>query len=329
MKSIISRFIALLLSLSVLFGCGREKKTGLEERPPLPSFQELILASKSWLDTVIIDPLELRRHGIKGKKKMGELFDAYSTIHEFLPSAEQQSIDSRLKAIAEITQKAEYHDMVYINDKQFTEDATSYLRLCYLLERRGFDTALYREEIKKAHSRLNDHMPTRGVNQQMAFHRYYNYFGLEEPFPLDKAYEEGIISGRWTAAAMNRQDVYGLTHEIFAVYRYGDEPDVEFFTEEDKIYLKGVLNDLIIRYMEENDPDLTAELVTSMCLLNLRDEPIVKKAYDYLFSSQNADGSFGNFEDLRDIYEDYVKEGYYLHTTSVVLKALSLLFKKL
>lgn len=329
----------LLLCLFLFWGC--ETKTG--EKPltekqyqdlstnewlnrKLPAFHKATLLSKVWLDTVNINPLQLRRYGIKGKKKLVELFEAYLAIYKFLPGAEKESLDRRLNDIANVPQKLEYHNMAYVNKKQFKEDATSYLRLCYLMESRGFDTSIYQEEIKKIHPRLNEHMPTRGVNQQMSFHRYYNYFNLKEPFPLNKAYEKGIITGQWDAAAMNDKDVYGLTHEIFAVYQYGDKPEADFFSEEDKIYLKGILKNLISRYIESDNPDLTAELLSCMYFLEMQDESIFKAAVDYLLLSRNADGSFGNFERLRLIYGDYVKEGYYLHTTSVALKALSLVF---
>jgi hypothetical protein len=46
------------------------------------------------------------------------------------------------------------------------------------MERLGLDTTLYREEIRKVHSRLNAHMPTRGPHQRRAFHWYYERFGL-------------------------------------------------------------------------------------------------------------------------------------------------------
>lgn len=333
--------ITLITSLFLLFGCAQK-----EEAKPLiqskyeslltdgwldiklPVFNPVILSSKKWLDKLKLEPLELRSYGVKGKKKLVELFDAYLAIYEFLPPDGKKSLKKRLIDILEITQKPEYHNMADVDEQQFREDATSYLRLAYLMEHKGFDTRIYREEIKRILPRLNTHMPSRGVNQHMTFHQYYNYFGLEEPFPLDKAYEKGIIRRRWDPEVMGNKDVYDLTHEIFAVYQYGDKPEADFFLEEDKIYLREVLKNLIIRYIEERNPDLTAELLSCMRLLKFQDEPIFKAAVEYLLSSQNADGSFGDFERLRPIYEDYVKEGYYLHTTSVVLKALCLTFSK-
>jgi len=292
-------------------------------------FDKVISKSKEWLDTVNPNPFILRRHGIKGKKKIVELFEGYLAIYKFLSAAEQKIADKRLRDITAIAQIPPYHNMSYLNDKQFREDATSYLRLCYLMERKGLDTTLYRQEIKKILPRLNKHMPTRGPNQQMTFAWYYEYFGLDEPFPLAKAYEKGVIARRLSPDSINRFRAYALTHEIYAVYyRLGDKLNTEFFSEDDKIYLRGVLNKLIDRYIKKDDIDITAELVSCMVLLRMEDEPIFKTAVDYLLSRQNPGGSFGNYEWLKKIYGDYVKEGFYLHTTEVVLYALALTFDK-
>jgi len=318
------KIILIFLSLFIISSCDLIENRWRNAK--LPILNKEMLLSKAWLDTIRTNPLELRQYGIKGKKKLVELFDAYLAVYNLVSARERKFIDRRLYDIAKITQHPEYHNMAFIDDEQFKEDATSYLRLCYLLERRGFNTAVYRQEIKKIIPRLNAHMPERGINQQMTFHWYYSYFAIEEPFPSDKSFTKGIIAQKLDTKAMDEKDAYDLTHEIFAIYEYGDKPNVDFFTENDRIYLKNTLKELIIRYTASRDPDLTAELIICTELLKMQNDPVFKKAIDYLLSSQNSDGSFGNYERLHLIYGDYVKEGYYLHTTGVVIKALSLAF---
>jgi radical SAM superfamily enzyme YgiQ (UPF0313 family) len=345
-KSQTARLLIIASCLTLLAcGCGKCEKAKPKQALPsekqyealptnewlkhkLPGLKKSAILAKSWLDTVIADPAELRRYGIKGKKKLVELFEAYTAIYKFLPAPELQSLDQRLADIAKAGLKPEYHDMAVVDDKQFDEDSTSYLRLCYLLERKGFNAGPYRQEISGILPRLNARMSSRGINQQMAFRWYYNYFGLQEPFALQDAFQKGIIASRWEPEAMNDTDVYGLTHEIFAVFGYGDNPEAKFFSQEDEAYLRRVLKDLASRYIEGHDEDLTAELLSCMCWLKMKDEPIFKEAVDYLLSSQNPDGSFGNYEVLRVIYEERVKEEVYLHTTEVVLKALDSAFSQ-
>jgi len=73
--------------------------------------------------------------------------------------------------------------------------------------------------------------------------------------------------------------------------------------------------------------ELAAELVSCLCLLKMTAEPVLKQGLSAIFSWQNPEGSFGDYERLRPIYEGYIKEGFYLHTTSVTLKALALAFQ--
>ena len=323
-KSQFQRFAIVFLCLFIVSGCYRNVSYDIWLRSKFSSLQKAVSSSKAWLDTVNADPLELRRYGIKGKKKTVELFEAYLAVYRFMPDYEKKSINRRLNDIFKITQSPDYHNMLSLDEHQFAEDATSYLRLCYLMELRGFDTTNYRQEIKKILPRLNAHMANRGPNQQMTFHQYYNHFHLEEPFALNEAYKKGVIKNRWDPEAMNDRDIYSLTHEIFASFEYENK---NFLTDDDKIYINGVLKKLTIRYIHIGHQDLVAELISSMHFLGMQLEPIFRTAVDYLFSSQNKNGSFGNFENMRFIYEDYVKEGYYLHTTSVVVKALGLVFK--
>lgn len=312
--------LVFIVGLSVAVpGCGASSE---------PPIRDLLLRSITkaapWLDTIEFDPQQLRRFGIKGKKKTVELFEAYKAIAPHLPPQLRPSVELRLRKIARIADDASFHDMGAISAEQFAEDATSYLRFCYLLEKSGFGTTAYRQEIRAILPRLNAHLSSRGVNQQLAFAVYYRFFGIEPPFDLSAAYRTGIIQSRPDASALDSLEVYALTHEVLALAGFGDDSLRELLSESDAHYLGSVLNDLAVEYIRKRDPDLVAELLLCMELLRMRALPIIPQGIRFLISCQNPNGSFGDYERLRDLYGRRVDEGFYLHTTSVVLKALAL-----
>ncbi len=286
--------------------------------------------ARAWLEPLRADPAEMRRHGIKGKKKLAELIDAWGRLRAVeLDEAEKASILAHIDSLAEVTRTAEYHDMLTVDDTVFKQDATSYLRAAYLLERQGLDTTLYRHEIARAHDRLNDHMPTRGPFQRLVFHRYYAWFGLAEPFPLAVAREDGLIARRAPPAEMDRMDVYHLTHEVFAPYDYGDDLDVEPFDEDELRYLRPALLLLVDQYIERNDPDLVAELVSCLRYIRAVDLPAYTDGLGFLLASQKADGHWGDYT------AHARKHGAWdatwrleLHTTMVAIDALTVAFHR-
>ncbi|MEI6297741.1 MAG: FeoB small GTPase domain-containing protein, partial [bacterium] len=219
-----------------------------------------------------------------------------------------------------------YHDMLRVNDQQFKEDSTSYLRVAFLMDRFGLDTKLYRQEIIKVLPRLNTQMKYRGSDQRMAFHLYYKHFGLEEPFPLQAAYQTGVISSRHTPAwfKQNKMEMYNLTHEIFVPYEFGEKLDVDFFSEPDKAYLRPLLADLTAYGIGLDDADITAELTSCLRYLHFTSLPVYQESLQYLLKSQRPDGKWGNYERHRGFYGDYVNQAFYLHTTLVVVDATRL-----
>ena len=188
-------------------------------------------------------------------------------------------------------------------------------------------TEKYKIEIKKIHKRLNNHMKMRGSHQKMAFHMYYKHFGLKEPFDLKKGYSHGIIrSGKKYYEYRTKLDAYDLTHEIFIPYEYGDKLDAEYFSKKEKEYIKHVLKRLTVFYIMKNDPDLTAELVSCIRYLKMTELPVYREAIEYLLNSQKNDGKWGNYEKYRKKYGKYVNQAFYLHTTAVVIDALTVSF---
>jgi len=291
-------------------------------------YREALVRTRSWLDTLEVNPTDLRTHGIKGKKKLAELLDVYLRLYDLATADDKQALMERIRSITAITATPGYHDMARIDDKQFKEDSTSYLRVAFLMDRFGLDTKLYRQEILKVLPRLNDHMQSRGSDQRMAFHLYYKHFGLEEPFPLQAAYQTGVISSRPTPDwyKQNKMEMYNLTHEIFVPYEFGEKLDADFFAAPDKAYLRPLLADLTAYGIGLDDTDITAELTSCLRYLHFTDLPVYQESLQYLLKSQRPDGKWGNYEQHRGFYGDYVNQAFYLHTTLVVVDALTTAF---
>jgi uncharacterized protein DUF6895 len=290
-------------------------------------YQEEIAKARSWLDALEIDPIELRAHGIKGKKKLVELFDAYAYLLKVASPKDKKAILARVRQAAAPTYQDRYHDMATIPDEEFKQDATSYLRAALLLERFGLDTKRYRAEIKKVEPRLSEHLKVRGPNQRRIFHTYYQHFGLKEPFPLEKALAEGIIAHRKDPAQMSLPDAYDFTHEIYGVYDFGEKLNVDPWSAEDKKYIASTLERLTSRSVEQRGIDITAELVTCGVYLGLRDSKAYRGGVELLLHTQNPDGSWGSYENQKKRLGEWAKPALYLHTTLVVVGALTTAFR--
>lgn len=286
--------------------------------------------AKRWVDSLELDPLQLRQHNIKGKKKLAECIDFYVRLHSVAPATEKAALLKSIAQRAACTYRPAYHDMASLDQRHFKEDATSYLRVAWLLDQVGLDTSLYREEIAKILPLLNAHMSSRGIDQRMAFNIYYQHFGLNEPFPLTKAYAGGVIANRFALAEFNNEMiVYRLTHEIFVPYQFGSQLDAVFFSAADKAYLSPLLAALAERYINVGNLDLIAELSSCMSYLGFNDLPVYQKTLEYLLDNQRPEGKWGYYEHYRPGYGNYVNQGFYLHTTLVALDALIAAFRNM
>ena len=285
-----------------------------------------IRKATSWLDALPVDPVQLRARGQKGKKHFVEALSAHSRLYRIAGDAERPALMSKMKRLTEVTSEAAYHDMATNSDEAFKQDSTSYLRAALLMERMGLDTARYREEIVRIHPRLNAHMRKRGVHQQMVFAWYYRHFGLSEPFPLASAFAKGVIARRVAPNALEKREIYDLTHEIFGPYEYGDRLDADPFTLEEKRYLFETLPVLVDQRIAKGDPDLVAELVACLRELRFTGSPAYRRGIEYLLSAQRADGAWGHYEQYRKNLRDLVEPAYVLHTTMVAIDALTLAF---
>ncbi len=291
-------------------------------------YEKAALRARQWFDRLEVDPVKLRAHGVKGKKKLAEILDSYMQIYGAARPEDRQNILSRVKTLCTVTGRTNYHNMLTINDLEFKQDATSYLRVAYLMERFDLDTDFYRQQILLAHPRLNSHMSTRGVDQRMAFHWYYKHFGLKEPFPLESAFQSGLIVSRKQAEWFKERtmEAYNLTHEVFVPYKFGEDLDADFFTPDDKTYLRGVFENLIPWYIQKKETDLLSEFILCIFYLKMTDLPVYRDGLHFLLKSQNDNGSWGKYEQHRAIMGAYVDQGLYLHTTMVTLDALIIAF---
>jgi len=286
---------------------------------------EINIKTLDWLDTLDVNPIELRYEmGIKGKKKFVELLDSYLVLFETAENeTDKSSYKSKVEQLAQFTKDEKYHDMNDINDTQFRQDSTSYLRAWYILDKFGLDTSYYKQQIDEVLPRLDSHLPGRGINQKMAFVLYYTELGYSIDYTLEELFEYTVIRSGKNKTELDWLEVYFITHEIFALY---DDNQMDILTSNDLAYIKDVVPYYVNDTITENDVDLLAELIMIMTYLGFEDEDYYETALEYLLESQNLDGSFGDYEYAREHYEDLgisVEIYLYLHTTEVSLRALN------
>jgi uncharacterized protein DUF6895 len=302
---------------------GQETAGEARAAPPRDAYLQSMKRARAWLDVLRVDPIELRAHGIKGKKKLVEQIDAYYSLWKVAGPGDRDSLLARLGEVVKVTDLPAYHDMLSISDEWFKEDSTSYLRAAILMGRLGLDTRQYRAEILKIQDRLNKQMPQRGTHQREAFHWYYRELGLVEPFPLQEARNEGIIAHRQDPATFSDDTAYQLTHEIFVPFEFGDKLDAHPFDDGEQGYLRDALSRLTRRYLSRRNPDLTAELLECQHYLRMQQEPSYREAVAFLLESQNPDGSWGAAPRHTWLPPEYVRQQFVLHTTMVVIGALT------
>jgi hypothetical protein len=295
----------------------------------LPRYREAIARTIRYLDAFDIDPVALRRLGMKGKKKLVELLDAYVSLHRHARTLDRAALLARFRRAAQVTTRADYHDLAMVDDRQFHQDATSYLRACYLMEKMGLDTTAYRREISKIKPRLDAHLPRRGPHQRMVFQFYYKHFGLERPPLLAQPFKETITARHIDPERLALDEVYQLTHEVFVPYDFGGDLNARFFSPEDKTYLRRALAIQAARYLRQRDVDVLGELLACLRYLGSTDLPVYREGLEALLASQRPNGAFGDYERLRARRGALLELDLYLHTTSVAMDILPLAFDDL
>jgi hypothetical protein len=320
---------ALFVLVSNSPGAVREETPQTVQRLSVkPRWQDYLRAKQkayAWLDQLHVDPVELNQHGFKGKKKLAEILDAYMVAYRYTTDqAEQARFRQRIIQLARHTHQPAYHNMLTNSDTEFRQNRMSYLRVLWLLEYIGLDTADYRQNLHAIKPRLDTYLPKSGLWHQVVFTTYYDAFELEKPQILSAApLQRGLIAQRLPLQHYDRLHTYHLTHEVFAVFKYGFRQTQNVLTPEDRAYLRDILPALIKRTRHEHNADLLAELLSCMTYLGWPSDPVYRQGLTYLLDHQNPTGTWGsNYESRRKHYGKYLDQNLYLHTTLVVIRAL-------
>ena len=317
-----------------------EKAPGGRPGADKPRYGDYLLAkgkARAWFDQLEVDPVELLKHRVKGKKKLAEILGVYKNFDRHTSDpAEKEGILRRVRELAVHTERPEYHNMQTCSDMDFLQNSMSYFRVMWLMGDFGLDTGPYLAEVRKAKPRMDEHFKKRGPWQRAMFAEYYDRFGLEKPPELAKTFmRRGVIARRLPAekydlpkttpdgqVSKRTKDSYDLTHEVFVAFDYGLQRRQNHLTPEDLAYTREVLPVLVERYIAENNPDLTAEMLSCMTYLGWHSEGAYRAGVDYLLVCQNPNGTWGDYERFRQAYGKYLDQHVYLHTTMVATRAL-------
>jgi len=302
------------------------RKTAQFIKKNRPKYDTVIKKVEAYLDTFSIDPMALRKQGTKGRKKLVELLDAYVALHRHAKGQRKALMLERFRKAAAVTGRADYHDMATVGDRQFKQDATSYMRACYLMDKMGMDTGTYKAEIRKIQPRLDAHMSIRGPHQRMVFKYYYQYFNMSLPAKLQEPFADTITARRLNPYLLSLNQVYDLTHEVFVPFDYGGKLDSSYFSRQDRAYVKRALEVTTTVYLRGRNVDIVGELLASLRFLGATDLAVYRDGLAFLLASQRPNGSFGSYEHLRARRGDRLELDLYLHTTSVAMDILPLAF---
>jgi len=281
----------------------------------------------AYLGTFSIDPIALRKQGVKGKKKLVELLDAYVALHRHADQSAKGRLRARFRQAVAVTSRPDYHDLATADEGQLRQDATSYLRACYLMEKMDLDTAGYRKQIRAIKARLDAHMPGRGSHQRMVFRWYYDHFGLEVPPVLEDPTRGSVLRRRPNPYLLTVRQAYQLTHEVFVPFDYGGRLETNAFDAKERAYLRRALEVQTTIQIGRRNADLVGELLACIRFLGHTDLTVYRDGLSFVLSSQRPNGAFGDYEKLRPSRGDQLELGLYLHTTSVVMDILPLAFE--
>jgi hypothetical protein len=292
--------------------------------------EQIASHAHDWLRALTVDPLILReKHGMKGKKHLVELLLGYYDLYTFFESTGNQNAkevvltDART-ALAVVADKV-YHDLNEVDRKRFSEDSLSYLYACYFSRIFGLDTALYLAEITKILPRLYSHLVTRGACQRMAIVRRLGSLGLPATESIASLVAGTVIRQKKDIAKMLMVDVYLIVHEIAHLTDDGQHP-ADLLNNDDLQYLRTLFHELLVTLQTADGMDLLAEVIVAMQQMQMHNTPVWQRAVMYIAGHQNANGSFGSYEQQRQELAAAGKPydvdiGMYLHATTVCLRA--------
>ncbi len=323
-----------LASALFLSACGAEPAPPQPAAPAADSkaqedarqqrYRHVKARARAWIDALEVDPVDLLAHGVKGKKKLGEILEAYVHFRDSATDPDDRAaIQARVLALARHAERPEYHNLATAPAQEFDQNSMSYFRVLVLLEEFGLDTSRYRSELLAVKGPMDAHLARRGPWQRAMFREYYERFALELPPVLaDLGDAKGVLAFRLPARAISVTDGYALTHQVFVAFDYGHRREQDRLSDADLSYLRTVLPDLLQRSRADRDPDLLSEYLSCATYLGLHDAPEYEAAVDFLLATQNENGTWGDYEEFRAAYGAYLDQHLYLHTTMVAVRSL-------
>ena len=298
--------------------------------PAATRLDETIRRAMAWTATLDVHPLRLREEkGMKGIKHMVEFLNFHNVVYRWSDDRDvRRTARERALATLRVTNDDAYHNLAAVDDRRFKQDSMSYLRACVLAEQFEADTRRYRLEIEKILPRLHAHLPARGIDQRMGFAVLFRQLGLAAPERETDVYPRSLIAQQvpmsYYLSAPDRP--YDITHEIFAMTRRGTQP-FPFRSEDEERYARTMVRQLLSHFMQGGNVDLSAEFLVNLAQLGEARSALARQAREFIFQSQNPDGSFGNYSRagivMRQRNPRYdVRIGGNLHTTLVCIWAL-------
>jgi hypothetical protein len=301
---------------------GLDQLAGTDQR----RVRDAIARAHAWLDGVAIDPFELARRGLFGKRKLSELLSGYYELWKVAEGEQREAIVRRVSQIAQPVRQPKFHDMHAVDGELFNQESTSYLWIAYMLEHMGQDVSDYRARITGLQARLDARLQEGGPQVRQILKWQYAHFGLAWPGAITDPRRDFILSSRPDFRGLDKDGIYRLTHEVFALYEYGDAAGADPIGIDELRYLRVALYWLTRNQIRAANPDLTAELATCLRLVRAVDLPVLTEALAYLLDVQNPSGAWGRFEEVRIKHGEDMERLYQLHTTVVALQAVLLSF---
>jgi len=288
--------------------------------------KEALGRARAWLDGLKVDPIDLSRRKLYGKRKLAELLSAYYQFWKAASGPEREALRGRIEEIVRPVRLRKYHDMKTVDREVFNQESTSYLWIAYLMDKMGLDIAGYRKSILGLQARLDARAEEGGPQVRKILEWHYGYFGLKWPAALGDPRGEFIITIRPDFRAFDRDMSYRLTHEVFGLYEYGDALGTDRMTDDELRYVRAALYWLTRTKLSGGDIDLLAEFATCLRLVRALDLPVFPQALVKLLDAQEPSGAWGRFKAIRRQQGEEMQQLFQLHTTGVTVQALLFAF---
>lgn len=286
-----------------------------------------------WLNKLSVDPLELKKKGMKGKKHFVEKLFIFYQLYLHTNDLEKKEMYRKvLEQMFKMAKSDSYH-LIEDDEVLFKSAIVSYVHACCLMEQLGFNVQNYKRNVRELLPRIERHMPTRNASVQMLLVYCLRVLGFETKYSIERILKNTLSYNLEALGDINIFDLkynsymLGVCHEIFVISEYGGKK-IDLLTKEKKDYLKDTLKSSIKKILSSGDLrylDLLAEMLVSLKYLNCENLPEYRKGIHFIINHQNKNGSFGDYEKFRAYFAQKsvdIDIKWYLHTTAVCLWAL-------